>query len=317
MLERLFRRLLGLEGGAVGRARFLAGLSLVFFVSAGLTIAIAVVAYFLRWPSAMWTPILALVLFILLSVSLLSLSAQRLRDIGWNPARGLGGLMILYAFEQFAPPLPWPSPVRALTAHPLTTLASWALGFVLVLWPGRDENGETRGGTLIPATITALLLGAVGVGLVFDPLQGKTCPVYGAGAPSDDCESYGVVGRLYSGLLVVDANKRLDRADPAESARALKGLEKAIAVRPQFVYAYNSLGLAHAQLNDKAKALAAFDRALALQPAYVHGLLNRARLLEELGQRQRALADLRAVLAQDPNDEFAKSGVAYMTGQRP
>ncbi len=313
MLRPLLRRLLGLEGGVVSRVRFLAGLSLLFFGSIVLGVGAAIVAHVLHWPSEIWTTIMAIVLFILISGSLISLSARRLRDIGCAPGFGLGGLLLLYAFEAFAPPIPWPSPLRDLTRFPLTTLGLWTLGFFLIFWPGRDEAGERRGSLLVPGAMAAVLIGGVGLGLVFDPQQGKVCPIYGAGAPSDDCESWGAIGRYYSSYQVVEANKRLDQREPA---RALTGLKRAIAVRPQFVYAYNSLGLAYAQTNDTTRALQAFDRALALQPGYVHGLINRAMLLEQLGQRPRALADLREALRQDPNNTFAQQGIAQLTGGR-
>ncbi len=312
-MERSLKRFLGLDGGVVGRVRFLAGLSLVFFATVILTVIVAVCAYFLHWPGAVWTPIMALVLFVLLSVSLLALSARRLRDIGWPPCPVLGGLMLVYALEAFGPSIAWPSPVRELTSAPLTLLGVWILGFVLVLWPGRAEGGERRSGLVLPGAIATLLIGGVCLGLIFDPSQGRTCPVYGAGAPSDDCESLGVIGRYYSSYLVVDANKRLGDQKPE---RALKGLKAAIAVRPQFVYAYNSMGLAYDQLNDTTRALEAYDRALALQPAYVNGLMNRAVLLDKLGQRPRALADLRTILRHEPGNAIAQQGVTYMTGER-
>lgn len=310
-MDRSLKQFLGLDGGLAGRVRFLAGLSLLFFATVILGVVAAVGAYFLRWPEAVWTPIVALILFVLLILSLLAISARRLRDIGWPPGPVLGGMMLIYALEAFGPAIAWPSPVRELTPAPLTLTGLLILGFVLALWPGRAEAGERRGGFVLPGAVAALLIGGAGLGLVLDPLQGRTCPVYGAGAPSEDCESLGVIGRYYSSYLVVEANKRLGDRKPE---RALKGLKAAIAMRPQFVYAYNSLGLAYDQLNDTARALEAYDRALALQPAYVNGLINRAVLLDKLGQRPRALADLQTILRHEPGNAVARQGVAYMTG---
>ena len=175
-----------------------------------------------------------------------------------------------------------------------------------------DQPSAPRtGSALIPVAVCALAL--VGLGLVFDPLQKPACPIYGAGAPGDDCASRGLIGRYYSSILVVQANRRLDRHDPAG---ALKLIDQAVAVRPGFVYAFNSRGLAYDQLKDRPRALEAYDQALALMPTYVHGLMNRATLLYGQGQRDRALADLRAVLRVQPDNAFAKDGIAYMTGSR-
>lgn len=157
------------------------------------------------------------------------------------------------------------------------------------------------------------MLALVGLGLVFDPLQGASYPAYGSGRPSDDCASQGLIGRLYSSRLVVRANSKLDAREPA---KALERLDQAIALRPHFVYAFNSRGLAYEQLKDQARALEAYDQALTLQPGYVHGLLNRAVLLDRLGRRDRALADLRAILREDPGNAVARQGIAYMAGGR-
>jgi uncharacterized membrane protein YhaH (DUF805 family) len=301
--------------GVEGRVRFLAGLSLLLFTGAALAVAVAVAAALLHWPGKVWIPVTALVLAVFGNWSLLGLSTRRLRDIGWPPILLLGGLIALMIAETLSPrvlPAPWGEIVR----YPFSTLAVWSLGLVLTLWPGSEADGELRGGSsgiMAVASLAALVVAGAGLGLVFDPVQSKACPVYGAGAPGDDCESLGVIGRYYSSYLVVDANKRLGDREPA---RAMAALSKAIALRPQFVFAYNSQGIAYEQMGDTAKALAAYDRALALRPSYVHGLTNRAVLLDKLGQRSRALADLREILRVEPNNPMAKAGVVYMTGGR-
>lgn len=301
--------------GVEGRVRFLAGVSLLMFSMVIVTVAVAVVAGLAHWPGSIWMPIEVAVVFILGNWSLLALGTRRLRDMGWSPILVLGGLIVLSVVEYLSPRVA-PAPLGEVLRFPISTLASWALAMALLLWPGCDAEGKVRGGAngaMVVASSVAVVLAGAGLGLIFDPMQGKACPAYGAGAPGDDCESYGVVGRLYSSYLVVDANRRLDAHDPA---RALKALDKAIAVRPQFVYAFNSLGLAYEQLGDTAKAMAAYDHALALRPEYVNGLTNRAVLLDRLGQRPRALADLQTILRIQPGNVTARAGVTYMTGGR-
>lgn len=298
--------------GVAGRVRFLAGLSLLTFSALALVVVVAVIAALVHVPTASWSPALALILFVLIGGSFLGLATRRLRDVGWPPLLVLGGLVALTIVEWWSP-LAFPSPWRELMSYPAGALAWAGLWLVLLVWPGRTPEGELRGGGVLPGAAVATLLAVVGLGLIVDPFQGKACPVYGASAPSDDCESLGVVGRVYSTYLIIDAHKQLDQREPA---RARRELERAIAVRPGFVYAYNSLGLAYDQMNDSGRALAAYDHALTLRPRYAHGLINRAMLLDKLGQRPRALADLREILRHEPDNAAAKQGVAYMTGGR-
>jgi uncharacterized membrane protein YhaH (DUF805 family) len=311
MLEWLF----GFRG-AIGRGRFLAGVSLLFFASLALVVAVGVGGALAHWRPASWSGLLALILFLLGAWSILALSVRRLRDLGAPPALVLGGLVVLGVVERLASPLALPDFWGGAVHWPIMALATVLLGLVLITWPGLTPDGDPRGDDLtafLPVGVASLMLAGIGLGLVVDPLQGASCPAYGPGRPSDDCASQGLIGRLYSSRLVVRANSKLDAREPA---KALERLDQAIALRPHFVYAFNSRGLAYEQLKDQARALEAYDQALALQPGYVNGLTNRAVLLDKLGHRDRALTDLRAILREDPGNAMARQGVAYMTGGR-
>ncbi len=312
MLEWLF----GVRG-EIGRARYLAGLSLLFFSALALAVIMILAGIGLRWPRETGTGLAAFAILVLGAWSILALSARRLRDLGAPPVLVLGALAVLILVEAMFPPLSLAGPWGAVQ-RPLFALILAAVALALIVWPGQAPERVTQDGPggdaskiLIP--IAAFAAALIGLGLVFDPLQASSCPTYRAGAPSDDCASQGLIGRYYSSILVVQANKRLDRRDPQD---ALKLIDSALAVRPGFVYAFNSRGLAYDQLRDGTRALQAYDQALALQPQYVHGLINRAVLLDRLGHRERALADLRTILSVQPDNAVAKDGIAYMTGAR-
>ena len=317
MLEWLF----GFRG-AIGRVRYLAGIALLGFGAAAVFGLVVAGGFLIRGAGKTWVGptilgLLLLTLLVLPAWSIVALSTRRLRDMGVPPILALGGLAALGVTEPlWGQPIataPWADAVH----RPITTMVAAAVFLTLLVWPGRaPEGGVREGGWGFLAPVAAVVGGlalVLGAGLAFDPLQRASCPVVGAGAPSDDCASHGVTGRLVAGYLVVRANHKLDRH---EAASALADLDRAIAVRPAFVYAFNSRGLAHEQLNNQAQALRAYDQALALQPAYVHGLLNRAVLLDKLGHRDRALADLRTILRVEPANAVARQGVAYMTGGR-
>lgn len=296
--------------GEIGRVRYLAGFSLLLVM----TIVVMVAATLLGAAAAplrspLLTTGLAVVLAALAYWSTMALAARRLRDIGLNPWLVLGGLFLLGVAERFLPfglpDLAWLEPM----ATPVSGLIGSLVLAGMLLWPGKDADADLA--AFVPVAIAGVLVGVAGLGLAFDPLQPRACPAIGAASPSLDCASHGLVGRLYAGRLLVRANARLDAHDP-KAALAL--IDRAIALRPGFTYAYNSAGIAHDQLGDDAKALAAYDQALALQPAYVNGLINRARLLDKLGHRDRALVDLRAIQRYAPDNATARAWVAYITG---
>jgi uncharacterized membrane protein YhaH (DUF805 family) len=304
--------------GEIGRARYVAGLSLLIFSALALILGVALTGIALRWPRETWVALTVLVIFALGAWSILALSTRRLRDLGAPPILVLGGLALLGVIEAAWSPVTLANPWGDALHRPITALLFALVGLALIACPGQtaERAAEERSPGvaakwLIPLTVG--VAGLIGLGLVFDPLQRPSCPLYGAGSPGDDCASRGVIGRYYSGLLVVQANRRLDRHDPAG---ALKLIDQAVAVRPGFVFAFNSRGLAYDQLKDRTQALRAYDQALALQPTYVHGLINRAILLDALGRRDRALADLHAILRAQPDNAVAKAGVDYITNRR-
>lgn len=295
--------------GEIGRVRYLAGFSLLVVMTVLVTVAVTLVgvaAPSLRSP--LLSTGLAVVLAVLAYWSVTALAARRLRDIGLNPWLVLGGLTLLSLAERFLPfglpGMAWLEP----TASPVSGLIGALVLAAMLLWPGRSAEGALA--AFAPVMIAAALVCVAGLGLALDPLQPKACPTIGAASPNLDCASHGLVGRLYAGRLLVRANARLDAHDP-KAALAL--IDRAVALRPGFTYAYNSAGISHDQLGDTDKALAAYDRALALQPAYVNGLINRARLLNQLGQRQRAMADLHVILSEDPANVSARALMASMT----
>ncbi len=310
MLEWLF----GFRG-EIGRARYLAGLSLLFFSALALAVIMVLAGMGLRWPRETGSGLAAFAILVLGFWSILALSARRLRDLGAPPILVLGGVAVLCLLEAVFAPF---SLGGGGVQRPISALILAAVALALIVWPGQaseraaeDRPGGDASKILIP--IAAFAVALVGLGLVFDPLQAPSCPAYRAGAPGDDCASQGLIGRYYSSILVVQANKRLDQHDPRG---ALKLIDRALAVRPSFVYAFNSRGLAYDQMKDQTRALQAYDQALVLQPHYVHGLINRAVLLDRLGHRERALADLRTILSVQPDNAAAKDGIAYMTGAR-
>ena len=93
-----------------------------------------------------------------------------------------------------------------------------------------------------------------------------------------------------------------DERDPAGAAAQL---EKAVALRPDFVEAWSDLGEARRNLSDDASALAAFRRAVELSPDDAVAQTRLGSLLLDSGQAHEAVAHLREGARLDPKNQSA------------
>lgn len=134
----------------------------------------------------------------------------------------------------------------------------------------------------------------IAIAAVFiDPYAPPGCP--SSAAMGRDCTRFGYLGRFYSAYLQ-------DRANKAPTPRkTLTEVDQAIALRPNFVFAFNTRGIAYAAMGKPDEALRAFDRALELAPNYVGARANRALLYQQIGRSRDAARDFRAVYMSPPD----------------
>ena len=98
-----------------------------------------------------------------------------------------------------------------------------------------------------------------------------------------------------------------------QAARALADYDKAIAAEPGNARAWNGRGSALHALKRAPEALAHFDKALALDPKLADALANRANLRwAERGDHAGAVADLKAALAANPDQPFARGELLHL-----
>lgn len=76
--------------------------------------------------------------------------------------------------------------------------------------------------------------------------------------------------------------------------------ESIIGIHPEFVEAYNYLGLALRELGQHEASLNAFTKALEVQPLYVDGMVNRANMLREQGRLDESLSLYRRAILLRP-----------------
>lgn len=86
---------------------------------------------------------------------------------------------------------------------------------------------------------------------------------------------------------------------------ALACFDRALAVDPRCLEAWNNKGGLLADLGRYEEAIACYDRALAVNPRYVMALRNRGFDLGQIGRHEEAIACFDAALAIDPNDALA------------
>jgi uncharacterized membrane protein YhaH (DUF805 family) len=270
--------------GRIGRARFVAGLSLAILGTGGLLLVTALAAAVLHWRDST-IAVAAFVVFAPLFWSILALEVKRLRDIGL-PVLLLPAVIVLNFADHFLAVRTgwrflWPDD----PSSPVSGVVNVALLFALLAWPGRPVDEPARGAPatrkrtwIVLGSAAACAFAVVAAGLAIDPWNGPGCPT--AIAKGADCSRAGAVGRYYSTVLGIRANKALDRKRPDD---ALRDLDRLIAIRPNAVFAWNSRGIAHDQRGELRAALADYDHALALVPGYANALTNRATVQKELG----------------------------------
>jgi tetratricopeptide (TPR) repeat protein len=161
----------------------------------------------------------------------------------------------------------------------------------------------------MPTVAAAIAVPALVVGLaaVFDPLAAEGCP--GALDRGADCSRFGLAGRTYSALALLNVDRQLDGA---QWAAAKAGLERILAIRPNFVAAIEARGEADAGLGDKAAALADYDRALKLAPDDLATRGKRGELYQSLGKTAQAAADFAFVYHADPSTPRWADVIAYV-----
>ncbi|MDN5005286.1 tetratricopeptide repeat protein [Bradyrhizobium sp. GCM10027634] len=83
-------------------------------------------------------------------------------------------------------------------------------------------------------------------------------------------------------------------------SEALDDYDQALALRPDYVEAWNGRGLALAALDEPADALQSYDRAIELAPNYINAHIGRGVVLRALGRSEESLLATDRALAIDP-----------------
>ena len=98
---------------------------------------------------------------------------------------------------------------------------------------------------------------------------------------------------------------------------ALSDCKTAIDLNPKYSYAYANLGATYLGLNDSSGALSALNKAVALKTNFVWSRLSRAKVFEASGSNEEALNDYQYALLIDPTNQVAKDGVTTLMSNAP
>jgi tetratricopeptide (TPR) repeat protein len=98
-----------------------------------------------------------------------------------------------------------------------------------------------------------------------------------------------------------------------EYDKAIEAYTKAIALDPNYAYAYNNRGVTYGKKGQYDRAIEDYNRAIAINPNYAEAYRNRGVAYYEKGQYDRIIEDYNKVIALNPNDAYAYHfcGVAY------
>ena len=107
-------------------------------------------------------------------------------------------------------------------------------------------------------------------------------------------------------LALVYFNRASAHRQQNEPASAIADLGQAVGLDPQFVAAWNDLGLAYLQSGDADRATEQFDKAIAIAPRFAVAYANRAIADQQKGAAAKALADFDKAIELDPG-----LGIAY------
>ena len=92
-----------------------------------------------------------------------------------------------------------------------------------------------------------------------------------------------------------------DYFDRGQYAEAVREIEEALRLVPDFPDLHNQLGLALGMSGERERSVAAFRRALELNPNYLEARLNLAIVYNEMGRYEEALEEFAVERARDPD----------------
>ena len=87
-----------------------------------------------------------------------------------------------------------------------------------------------------------------------------------------------------------------------ELVKAIQAYQKAIALDPTYVEAYNNLGIAYQELGDSTKAFDAYRKSVETNPQYEKGYNNLGILLYRKGRNEEAIEAFQKAIAINPNN---------------
>lgn len=113
-------------------------------------------------------------------------------------------------------------------------------------------------------------------------------------------------------------NWALCLAATGDSAEAIKKLEAATRIKPDFIEAWYNLGVLQRQVNQSKAAVASYRKVLQLSPSHLSALNNLGEMLAQTEQRAEAAGLLRRVLALRPDHTDAQYNLAsLLTDESP
>ncbi|MEO0932569.1 MAG: tetratricopeptide repeat protein, partial [Cyanobacteria bacterium J06641_2] len=108
-------------------------------------------------------------------------------------------------------------------------------------------------------------------------------------------------------------NRAEDKVEQGDLSGAVLDYTQAINLKPKFIQAYNSRGLAHRKARNYQKAIADYNQAIKINPKYAEALNNRGLAHYYLKDYQSAIADFNQALKINPRlaTAYSNRGLVY------
>ena len=87
--------------------------------------------------------------------------------------------------------------------------------------------------------------------------------------------------------------------------RAIRELDHAINVKPDYAPAFNVRGLAYAAIGETRRSIQDFDQAIQLDGSFAKAFVNRGNIYQSTHRYDRALADYSAAVQLNPKDAYS------------
>jgi tetratricopeptide (TPR) repeat protein len=232
---------------------------------------------------------------------------------GWFSVKGLlkreaGGVMIAAYFTSIAIASQFFVPIGVQFAERLLFMAVLPFTLAILFYLNRLAATHFKFRKKLHSTPAKITMGAVLIGMGFATVSRSLVWENNFTLYRADIEKNPASARVnynYGTELSNQAGQAVGAQRSQLLTQSIHYLEQAIAIYPDYLDAYNNLGIAYKMKGEQQKAIAVFQRNIKKDPAYAKNYYNLATAYLELKQYEQAIRYLEAYVSQVPGSASA------------